>query len=78
MKKRQQVRSRISSKLNLCKLRGILRSRVLRVLCDLIKNVSPYLGGQNLTAVELSEYKYVAVYMYVTLFYMCSIIVACT
>ena len=36
-----------------CKLRGILRSLVLRVLCDLIKNVSPYEGGQNLTAVEL-------------------------
>ena len=28
---------------HLCKLRGILRSRVLRVLCDLIKNVSPFL-----------------------------------
>ena len=27
---------------HLCKLRGILRSRVLGVLCDLIKNVSPY------------------------------------
>ena len=33
-----------------------LRSRVLRVFCDLIKNVGPYWGGQNLTAVELSEY----------------------
>ena len=32
-----------------------------RVLGDLIKNVSPYLGGQNLTAVQLSVYKYVAV-----------------
>ena len=42
---------------HICKLRGILRSRVLRVLCALIKNVinSPYWGGQNLTAVELSE-----------------------
>ena len=38
-----------------CKLRGILRSLVLRVLCDLIKNVSPYGGRQNLTPVELSE-----------------------
>ena len=38
-----------------CKLRGILRSRVPRVLRDLIKNVCPYWGGQNLTAVELSE-----------------------
>ena len=27
---------------HLCKLCGILRSRVLRVLCDLIKDVSPY------------------------------------
>ena len=40
---------------HLRKLRGILRSRVLRVLCYLIKNVSPCWGGQNLTAVELSE-----------------------
>ena len=40
---------------HLCKLRGMLRSRVLRVLCNFIKNVSPYWGGQNLTAVELSE-----------------------
>ena len=39
---------------HLFKLRGILRSRVLRDLCDLIKNVSPYGGEQNLTAVELS------------------------
>ena len=45
---------------HLCKLRGILRSRVLRVLCDVIKNVSPYRGDQNQTAEELSEcsYKY--------------------
>ena len=27
---------------HLCKVRGKLRSRVLRVLCDLIKNVGPY------------------------------------
>ena len=27
---------------HLCKLRGILRSRVLRVLCNLILNVSRY------------------------------------
>ena len=27
---------------HLCKLCGILRSRVLRVLCDLMKDVSPY------------------------------------
>ena len=27
---------------HLCKLCGILRSRVLRLLCDLIKNVRPY------------------------------------
>ena len=40
---------------HLCKLRDIVPSRVLRVLCDLIKNVSPYRGGQNLTAVELNE-----------------------
>ena len=40
---------------HLCKLRGILRSRVLRVLCNLIKNLSPYWWGQNLTTVELSE-----------------------
>ena len=40
---------------HLRKLRGILRSRVLRVLCYLIKNVSPCWGGQNLTAVELIE-----------------------
>ena len=40
---------------HVCKLRGILRSRVLRVLCDLIKNASPCWGGQNLTAVQLSE-----------------------
>ena len=38
----------------LCMLRGILRSRVLRVLCDLIKTVSPCWGGRNRTAVELS------------------------
>ena len=31
---------------HLCKLRGILRSRVPRVLCDLIKNVGPYRGEQ--------------------------------
>ena len=36
-----------------CKLRGILRSRVLRVLCNLIKKVSLFCGGQHLTAVEL-------------------------
>ena len=35
----------------LSKLRGILWSRVLRVLCDLIKNVRPYWGGQNLIAI---------------------------
>ena len=29
----------------LCKLRGILRPRVLRFLCDLIKNVSPCWGA---------------------------------
>ena len=38
---------------HVCKLCGILRSRVLRVLCDLIKDVSPSWGEQNLTAVEL-------------------------
>ena len=27
---------------HVCKLCGILRSRVLRVLCDLMKDVSPY------------------------------------
>ena len=32
---------------HLCKLRGILRSRVLRVLCNLIKNVSPYWGTKS-------------------------------
>ena len=56
---------------HLCKLCGILRSCVLRVLCDLIKDVSPYYGEQQLTAVELSECtntKYVAMDMYATLF----------
>ena len=53
---------------HLCKLRGILRSRVLRVLCDLIKNVNPYWGGGNLTAVELSERINMAVDVYATLF----------
>ena len=55
----------------LCQLCRILRSRVLGVLCDLIKDVSPYWGEQNLTAVELSERtntKYVAMDMYATLF----------
>ena len=55
---------------HLCKLCGIL-SRVLRVLCDLIKDVSPYRGKQNMLAVELSEYtntNYVAMDMYETLF----------
>ena len=37
---------------HLRKLRGILRWRILRVLCDLIKDASPYRGEQNLTAVE--------------------------
>ena len=32
-------------------------ARKLRVLCDLIKNVSPFWGGQNKTAVELIESK---------------------
>ena len=40
---------------NLCQLREILRSRVRRILCDLLKNVSPYCRGQDLTAVGLSE-----------------------
>ena len=49
-------------------LRGILRSRVLRVLCDLIKD-PPHWGEQNLTSEELNECtKYVAVDMYATLF----------
>ena len=52
---------------HLCELRGALRSRVLRVLCNLIKNVSPHWGGQNLTAVELSECITVAVDTYATL-----------
>ena len=50
---------------------GILRSRVLRISCDLIKDVSPYWGEQNLTAVELSEgtnTKCVAMDVYATLF----------
>ena len=38
---------------HLCKLRGILRSRVLRVLCDLTKDVSP---------VELTECTYMAMH----------------
>ena len=59
---------------HVCKLRGILRSRVLRVLCDLIKNVtgSPYWGGQNRTKSDTCgtqwAYKYVAVDMYAILF----------
>ena len=47
---------------HLCELRRILRSRVLRVLCDVMKDVIPQL--QNLTGVELFGvwvYKYVAV-----------------
>ena len=51
---------------HLWKLCGILRSRVLRVSCDLIKDVSPYWGEQNLKAVELSECtttKYVAIWI---------------
>ena len=49
---------------HLCKLRGILRSRVLRVLCDFIKDVtSPHLGEQNLTAQELSECTRVHMYV---------------
>ena len=47
---------------HICELRRILRSRVLRVLCDVMKDVIPQL--QNLTGVELFGvwvYKYVAV-----------------
>ena len=55
---------------HLCKLRGIFRSRVLRVLCNLIENVSPHWGGQNLTASCGTQwtYKSVAEDMYATLF----------
>ena len=35
---------------HLCKLCGVLRSCVLRVLCDFIKDVSPYWGERNLTS----------------------------
>ena len=48
------------------KLGGILWSRVLRVLCDLMKDVSPYWGEQNLIAVELKwvySYKYEVLYV---------------
>ena len=58
-KKRQLWERKDFVETDFCKLRGILRSRVLLillgVLCNLIKNVSPCWGGQNLTAVELSE-----------------------
>ena len=37
------------------KLHEILRSRALRVLCDLFEDVSPRWGEQSLTAVEFSE-----------------------
>ena len=50
---------------------GILRSRVLRALCDLIEDVGPYWRERNLAAVELSECtntKYVAMDIYTTLF----------
>ena len=48
---------------HICKLRRIRRSRVLRVLCDLINNFSPYGGGQYLTAVELSECIYMRLWI---------------
>ena len=40
---------------HVCKLREMLRSRVLRVWRDLIKDVSPHWGEPNLTAEEPSE-----------------------
>ena len=54
---------------HLCKLRGVLRSRVLGVLCDLIKNVSPYWGRQKSDSCRTQwGYKYVAVGMCATVF----------
>ena len=54
---------------HLCKLRGVLRSRVLGVLCDLIKNVSPYWGRQKSDSYRTQwGYKYVAVGMCATVF----------
>ena len=52
---------------HLCKLRGILRSRVLRVLCDLIKNVSPYWGGKIWPLWNSVNGSSMAVDMYATL-----------
>ena len=49
----------------------LIARTVLRVSCDLIEDVSPYWGEQNLTAVGLSECankQYVAMDMYATLF----------
>ena len=54
---------------HLCKLRGILRSRVLRVMSDLVNNVSPHWGGQNLTAVELGACINMWLWIYVTFLY---------
>ena len=52
----------------LCKLSEILRSLVLWVFCDLIKDFSPHWRQQNLKAEELSEYtNIVAVDIYATI-----------
>ena len=54
---------------HLCKLRGILRTRVLRVLCDLIKNVKSLLRGTKSDNCGTQwVYKYVAVDTYATFF----------
>ena len=50
---------------HLCKLRGIIRSSVNRVLCDLIKDISPYYGEQNLTALELSVCRNMWLWIYI-------------
>ena len=54
---------------HLSKLRGMLRSRVLRVLCDLIKNVKSLLRGTKSDSCGPQRiYKYAAVAMYATVF----------
>ena len=54
---------------HLSKLRGMLRSRVLRVLCDLIKNVNSLLRGTKSDSCGPQRiYKYAAVAMYATVF----------
>ena len=74
------MRSVISSKLIFASFVGHFdRAYYVRVLCDLIKGVSPYCGEQNLTAVELSEctntkyqvcrYEYVGDLIYIGLTY---------